>query len=127
MHYINTQNIQNAAVNSNSLQTLKESELNALKTLALLLLRELEHLENFEHNATEQSDNGKIHLYDEMQRYEASLIRSALIRCGGVQRRAAAMLGLKVTTLNVKIKRYKIDLTSEMLNGDGNNGNGVSS
>jgi DNA-binding NtrC family response regulator len=39
---------------------------------------------------------------------ERQLIESALRRTGGVQKRAAALLGLKPTTLNEKIKRLKI-------------------
>ena len=38
------------------------------------------------------------------------LIRSALIHTGGRQRPAARLLRTKVTTLNTKIKRYKIDI-----------------
>jgi len=40
-----------------------------------------------------------------MQRYESELIRDALQRTRGNQRRAAKLLGVKVTTLNCKIKR----------------------
>jgi Transcriptional regulator containing GAF, AAA-type ATPase, and DNA binding domains len=54
---------------------------------------------------------GGINLYEEMQRFEASMIRSAMIQAGGVQRKAAELLGMKLTTLNVKIKRYKIDFS----------------
>jgi DNA-binding NtrC family response regulator len=36
------------------------------------------------------------------------MIKSALTKTGGRQRRAASLLGVKVTTLNTKIKRYKI-------------------
>ena len=47
-------------------------------------------------------------LYDEVHRFEAEMIKSALTKTGGRQRRAASLLGVKVTTLNTKIKRYKI-------------------
>lgn len=40
--------------------------------------------------------------------YECSLIMHALEECRGVQARAAEILGLKRSTLNEKIKRYKI-------------------
>jgi DNA-binding NtrC family response regulator len=43
-----------------------------------------------------------------VQRYESELIREALQRTRGNQRRAAKLLGVKVTTLNCKIKRLGI-------------------
>lgn len=49
-----------------------------------------------------------ISLRDEVQRFEANLIRSALAYTGGRQRRAARLLGMNVSTLNSRIKRYKI-------------------
>ena len=48
--------------------------------------------------------------YDEVTRFEIDLIKRALIRTGGHQRRAARLLNLKVTTLNSKIKHYNIRL-----------------
>jgi transcriptional regulator with PAS, ATPase and Fis domain len=47
-------------------------------------------------------------LYDEVRHFETNLIRSALSRTGGSQTRAAKLLGIKLTTLNSKIKRYHI-------------------
>jgi transcriptional regulator with GAF, ATPase, and Fis domain len=44
-----------------------------------------------------------------MARFEREIISESLKRSGGVQRRAAELLGLKATTLNEKIKRLKID------------------
>ena len=40
--------------------------------------------------------------------FERSLICAALSKTAGNQTRAAKMLGIKVTTLNAKIKRYQI-------------------
>jgi DNA-binding NtrC family response regulator len=53
-------------------------------------------------------------LQEEVQRYESELIRQALQRTHGNQRRAAKLLRVKVTTLNCKIKRLGIqtDLSS---------------
>ncbi len=75
-----------------------------LKELASMLLHKVETLEG-ERSAAAQN---QISLYDEVRRFETDLIRRALIRAGGNQRRAARLLGVKVTTLNTKIKRYKI-------------------
>src|ERR1700754_689689 len=80
-----------------------EARINSLKVLALTLLREVESLE-------EQDDtSGALNLQSEVHRFEAEMIRSALIRTGGRQRRAARLLGMKTTTLNSKIKRYRIE------------------
>ena len=88
---------------------IKKNQLTALEYLASLLLREIEVLKRTEESALHQLHKGEaIDLYDEVQNFEASLIRNALIRAKGVQKKAAELLGVKVTTLNVKIKRYKI-------------------
>jgi transcriptional regulator with GAF, ATPase, and Fis domain len=42
--------------------------------------------------------------------FEKKLIESSLATSGGVQKRAAQLLGLKPTTLNEMIKRYNIHL-----------------
>jgi DNA-binding NtrC family response regulator len=47
-------------------------------------------------------------LAEDVQRYEADLIRSALIQNHGHQVRTAKALGVKPTTLHAKIKRYGI-------------------
>ena len=88
---------------------LKKNQLTALESLASILLREIESLKRTEESAHYEIASGSpINLYDEVQNFESSLIRSALIRAKGVQRKAAELLGVKVTTLNVKIKRYRI-------------------
>ncbi len=46
--------------------------------------------------------------YETMERFEREIITETLKNAQGVQRRAAAALGLKATTLNEKIKRLKI-------------------
>lgn len=82
----------------------REIQLRSLKVLALTLLHEIERIET-----TPAPETRALDLRDEVQRFEAQLIRSALITTGGRQRRAARILGMKVTTLNSKIKRYGID------------------
>ena len=49
-----------------------------------------------------------LNLQREVHRFEAELIRMALIETGGRQRRAAKLLGMKATTLSTKIKRHHI-------------------
>ncbi len=51
-----------------------------------------------------------LNLQREVHRFEAELIRMALVETGGRQRRAARLLGMKVTTLSTKIKRHRIPI-----------------
>jgi transcriptional regulator with PAS, ATPase and Fis domain len=80
------------------------NRLDTLREVALTLLREVESLRV----SQQPTPNRDVKLYDEVQRFESELIRSALVRTGGNQSRAAELLGVKLTTLNTKIKRYKI-------------------
>ena len=89
-----------------STPTAEEARIASLKVLALTLLRQVELLEKqiAVDNVTE------LNLQKEVHGFEAAIIRSALAKTGGRQRRAARLLGVKVTTLNTKIKRHKINL-----------------
>jgi DNA-binding NtrC family response regulator len=77
----------------------------SLREAALTVLREVDSLTSRETNGKQ-----KFGLQEEVQRYESELIRSALQRTRGNQRRAAQRLGVKVTTLNCKIKRLGISI-----------------
>jgi len=50
-----------------------------------------------------------INLHEELERIEKSLICAALRQAHGVQYKAAKLLGLKPTTLNMKLSRFGID------------------
>jgi len=82
--------------------------IDSLREAALTVLREVESL------ASQQQprNNDGVGLQEEVQRYESELIRHALQRTGGNQRRAAKLLRVKVTTLNCKIKRLGIHGTN---------------
>ena len=83
-----------------------DNRLTALREVALTLLREVESL-----RITEPVNlSRKVRLCDEVQRFEVDLICSALSRTAGNQTRAARLLGVHLTTLNSKIKRYKIPI-----------------
>lgn len=84
-------------------------EVEALKLLLVAMWRELSALE-----ASEKAAGAGVDLPLELRRFESDLIRCALIRTAGRQRRAARLLGMSVATLNAKIKRYRID-ADEML------------
>ena len=84
-----------------------DTRISHLKVLALSLLREIASAENTRENYADRT----IDLQAEVRRFETELIRSALIQTGGCQRQAARLLRTKVTTLNTKIKKYKIDVS----------------
>ena len=77
-----------------------------LKNVALNLLKEVQALSTLE----EADIIRGIKFYDEVERFERELITRALELTGGHQVRASRLLGLKVTTLNSKVKRYQIPL-----------------
>ena len=85
------------------------NNLNSVREAALTLLREVESLRKV-HQPQLGSGLG---LHEEVQRYEIELIKQALHRTRGNQRRAARLLGVKVTTLNCKIKRFNINLNED--------------
>jgi len=85
-------------------QVILDNRLSTLRDVALTLLREVESL-----RVTEPVRH-RVRLHDEVQRFEIELINSALSRSRGNQTQAAQILGVKLTTLNSKIKRYKIPL-----------------
>jgi DNA-binding NtrC family response regulator len=97
--------------NQNENSPVVNNHLEALKLLSLSLLKEVEALNSNSKTQTEMLDevkDGKIDLDKEVQKYEVELIRCALVRTGGRQRRAAKLLNVKISTLNAKIKRYGI-------------------
>ena len=82
------------------------SNMTTLKELTFRLLRELHSIGGVDSLSLE---NG-LDFYDEVRRFEIDLIKRALFQTGGHQARAARLLHLKITTLNSKIKHYKIRL-----------------
>jgi transcriptional regulator with GAF, ATPase, and Fis domain len=82
--------------------------LNSLREAALTVLREVDSLARCQPNRER-----KLGLQEEVQRYEIELIKNALQRTRGNQRRAARLLGVKVTTLNCKIKRLGISIDDD--------------
>lgn len=89
--------------------------IDALRDLVLTLLRELESLRP---EQLFQADR-EASLQTKVQEFETNLIRQALRRTSGNQSRAARLLGVKHTTLNAKIHRYKIFQSSETNDGEG--------
>jgi DNA-binding NtrC family response regulator len=77
----------------------------SLREAAQLLLRQVEQLEE---SLSARGAGSSSDLHTEVQRFETEIIRDALKKTGGHQRRAARLLGVKVSTLNAKIRRYGI-------------------
>lgn len=97
---------------NNSEALLQKSQFEALKSLSLLLIREINSLRDEQAKLEQEIESEKpISLAQELQRFEVNMIRCALIRSMGRQNKAAYLLGLKITTLSEKIRRYNIDLT----------------
>ncbi len=94
-------------IEDNSLRSARDAHVAALRVLAVSLLKQIETIEEPEDDASNE-----LNLHEQVQKFEAALIRSALERTGGRQRRAARLLGVKVTTLNTKIKRLQISVES---------------
>jgi transcriptional regulator with GAF, ATPase, and Fis domain len=100
--------LKKTAVNFESSEPLSatlDNRLEALRVLSNSLVREIEALRKGKTAVIPD----KINLIEEVQRFEKELIRCALVRTGGRQRRAARLLNVKVTTLNAKIRRYGLD------------------
>ena len=81
-----------------------EVQLGVLKEVALSLLRQLDVIKT----STRSPRGDGRSLHDEVRDFEIEMINSALAQTHGHQRKAAGLLGLKVTTLNAKLKRYNI-------------------
>jgi DNA-binding NtrC family response regulator len=94
-----------------------DHRLDALRDVALTLVSTLDSL-----RSSQPARDQSIRLQDEVQRFETELIRTALQRTGGNQARAARLLGVKHTTLNAKIKRYRISAADRSNENDRNLG-----
>jgi DNA-binding NtrC family response regulator len=90
------------------LPKIAENRVHALKTLVELVLHELETLQEIT-NVGDRNGDEPVSLPDEIVEFEVRLIRNALIQTRGNQRSAAALLGIKHTTLHAKLRRYNID------------------
>jgi len=82
-----------------------DSGVSLIRALATTLLTEIDSLSV---NEALNNDGEAFDLNDRVREFEIKLIRAALLRSGGNQRRAATILGLKTTTLHNKIKSYGI-------------------
>ena len=87
------------------------SQLSRMEREVRLLRRALSRGMFDDQTVSDANEGGPI-LSDRVEQYERNIISSALRRTQGCQVRAAQLLGVKNTTLNMKLKRYGIDATS---------------
>jgi len=95
-------------LNKNGNNNLNE-KIDYLREAAIALVAEVKSLDL----PAKVEFNENINFDEEVKRFEINLIEHALDRTGGNQLKAARLLNLKHTTLNNKIKRYQISLTSK--------------
>jgi transcriptional regulator with GAF, ATPase, and Fis domain len=79
-------------------------EVNGLRKLALGLWHELQIIESMHSIDTA----GRIDLHAEVIKFEIGLIQRALLQTGGHQSEAARLLGISLSSLSSKIKRFGI-------------------
>lgn len=81
----------------------------ALRAVVMLLLREVDSLEKSIADNSKELTDADHSLAEKLSKLEIDTIRCALIKTNGRQKPAAKLLGMKLTTLNAKIKKYDID------------------
>ena len=79
-------------------------EVNEQRQTVLLLWHDLLTLESY--YCLEIQD--RVDFFEEVRRFETRIIKRALLHAGGSQRKTARLLGINTSTLNSKIKRYRI-------------------
>lgn len=82
-----------------------DSGVSLIRALARTLLTEIDSMGG---EGALLGEKGSFDLNNEVREFEVKLIRAALLKTGGNQRRAASLLGVKTTTLHNKIKSYGI-------------------
>ena len=93
----------NKAVNSRSMENLRN-----------VIWRELgEQNTTTENTLPAHSANGRRHLSELVNSFEAEIIEDAVRRCDGNKSRAARLLGLRPNTLHYKMERYGLGAEGE--------------
>lgn len=91
--------------------------LEMLRQLAESINREIDEIVRIAGEKTSpKNENGlEPSLDEQVRKFEIDLIRFALFKTGGKQISAAKFLNIKPTTLNSRIKRYRISVESYRL------------
>lgn len=56
----------------------------------------------------------RVDFFEEVRRFETSLIKRVLLHTGGSQKKSARLLGINTSTLNSKIKRNRIPVKAAL-------------
>ena len=91
-------------IQSEKVETVEE-KITSLRENAFALIEEIRELGSVSFRDVSRG----IDMAEEIRRLEIRLIKQALEKTNGHQVNAARLLGLKVTTLHAKIKRYGLD------------------
>ena len=98
------QMLHNSDQGGSNVGVILNQRLKTLRELATTLLSEVEEMARVRPPDLKSG----INIHEEVRRYEIELIERALRLTNGNQARAAHLLDIKTTTLNSKIKRYKL-------------------
>jgi transcriptional regulator with GAF, ATPase, and Fis domain len=102
--------LESVDANGSTEKSISTGKTKFLEHLAFTLLREVQSLSEVPVLDVEEG----IDLYEEVCRFEKTIIERVLLHTGCHQIRAARLLKLKPTTLNSKIKNYRINLKELM-------------
>ena len=80
-----------------------------VRSLKLMVMKLQEELDTLNEVVPIDIASG-VDFYDEVAHFESGLIKRAMILMGGNQVKAAKLLNLNATTLNAKVKYYRIRL-----------------
>jgi len=86
--------------------SLFSSQLDSLRDVTLHLIAIIESMKEGSRREVKRATP----LHEAVQRFEANLLRRALVSTNGNKARAARMLGVKVTTFHEKLKKHQIDV-----------------
>jgi DNA-binding NtrC family response regulator len=102
-------NTMEAVFSNNFVQESFGNRVEALRAVVMLLLREVDSLEKSIADEAKEMAETDYSLAEKLTKLEVDTIRCALIKTNGRQKPAAKLLGMKLTTLNAKIKKFDID------------------
>jgi DNA-binding NtrC family response regulator len=87
---------------------LAEGRLEALRSLVLMFLNEIENIKKMLGTKRPRSWGDGIDLEKELDAIEIGIIKHALLRCQGNQAAAARLLSINPSTLHAKLKKHGI-------------------